>query len=318
MNWFIMAIPHVKGQKDVHVSPGDLSLMNLHIASRKAGNDEAYKDICLVISMKDTKGQERKDYYVTQGRPSAVQIVIADWITIPDVSPGIKKQTDNVASVNAQLITYMSFVCELGPRYFIQAPLFAPQQMDGYKPSSQSSVVIEPRFFRHGRGHDLMTTITTEVETLHHPNGDHWLNKIATHGDFMVAVKAALRYFNGWHLCAEPIYNTLGTWLTIAATSVRIDDGEWTHAEFTPVLLAPKTGDVLILDDGISDAADVHDLNQAGVAALNSATANSSAQKEQPVQQPAAQGQPPQPAAEEQLTFQADEIPEEPPATDLG
>lgn len=318
MNWFIMAIHHVKGQKDVHVSPGDLSLMNLHIASRKAGNDEAYKDICLVISMKDTKGQERKDYYVTQGRPTAVQIVIADWITIPDVSPGIKKQTDNAASINSQLITYMSFVCELGPRYFIQAPLFAPQQMDGYKPSSQSSVVIEPRFFRHGRGHDLMTTITTEVETLHHPNGDHWLDKIATHGDFMVAVKAALRYFNGWHLCAEPIYNTLGTWLTIAATSVRIDEGEWTHAEFTPVLLAPKTGDVLILDDGISDAADVHDLNEAGIAALNSATVNSSAQKEQPSQQPAPQGQPPQPAAEEQLTFQADEIPEEPPATDLG
>jgi len=318
MNWFVMAIHHVQGQKDVHVSPGDLALMNLHIASRKAIDDKGYEDIRLVISMKDTKGQERKDYYVTHGRPGAVQIVIADWITIPDVSPGIKKQTDNAAAISAQLATYMAFVCELGPRYFIQAPLFTPQQMDNYKISSSSSVFVEPAFFRHGRGHDLMTTITTETQTLHHPNGSHWLDKIPSHGEFMVAVKAALRYLNGWHLCAEPIYNTLGTWLTIAATSVRIDDGDWTHVEFTPVLLAPKTGDQLVLDDGIEDAMETPDLNEAGSAAMARINANSSAH--QPAQPAAAQQgqQPPQPkdSTEEPPMFQDDAIPDEPAPTD--
>jgi hypothetical protein len=332
MNWFVMAIHHVKGPKDIHVCPGDLALMNLHIASRKAGSDKDYDDIRLVVSMKETKGQERKDYYVTQGRPSAVQIVIADWITIPDVSPGIKKQADNAATISAQLATYMAFVCELGPRYFIQAPLFTPQQMDGYKISSTSSVTVEPVFFRHGRGHDLMTTITTETQTLHHPNGSHWLDKIPSHGDFMVAVKAALRYFNGWHLCAEPIYNTLGTWLTIAATSVRIDDGDWTHVEFTPVLLAPKTGDMIVLDDGIGDAAESLDLNQAGAAALASVSGNSSVHKpaQAGIQQlppqlaqlgVAQQGQQSLPAttvSEEPMTFQADEIPDEEPQKDIS
>lgn len=246
MNWFLMAISNAKSkQVDVHVRPGDLTLMNIHIAARKAAGDFMYADIRLVISMDNTKGQIRKDYYSVGMRPDVVQIAILDWLTIPDVVPGIKKQKDNDEAINARYSEFAAHIKTFGLRYIIQAPVFHPKAFLAYEVSGNT---ITPNLFRHGRGHDLQMTHSTVSKTLHSPSGADWLQP-TTWIDFCAAAREAFRYFAGWHLCGEMTYNHLGTWFAPSVSNVEVVDGEWKFSEFVPTLAAPVVGGAVVDDD---------------------------------------------------------------------
>lgn len=249
MNWFLMAISNARSnQVDVHVRAGDLTLMNIHIAARKAAGDSLYTDIRLVISMDHTKGQVRKDYYSVTSRSSAVQIAIIDWLTIPDVVPGVKKQKDNDEAINARYAEFCSHVRTLGPRYIIQAPVFHPS---AFAPYELNGGTITPMLFRHGRGHDLQMTHSTVAKSLFAPNGGEWLQP-TDWSEFCAAAREAFRYFAGWHLCGELTYNHLGTWFAPSLSNVEVVDGEWKFSEYTPLLSAPVVGGA-VLDDDIPD-----------------------------------------------------------------
>lgn len=246
MNWFLMAISNAKArQVDVHVRPGDLTLMNIHIAARKAAGDPLYTDIRLVIGMDNTKGQIRKDYYAVGIRPNVVQIAIIDWLTIPDVVPGIKKQKDNDEAINARYSEFAAHVKTFGASYIIQAPVFHPSAFSAYEVNGKN---VTPNLFRHGRGHDLQMTHSTVVNVLHSPSGSEWLQP-TTWVDFCAAAREAFRYFAGWHLCGEMTYNHLGTWFSPSVSNVEVVDGEWKFSEFTPMLSAPVVAGSIVDDD---------------------------------------------------------------------
>jgi len=241
-----MAIHNVNGPCDVHVRAGDLTLLNLQIAQRRLAQDSAYSDIRLVISLEATKGQVRNDYYLTSGRSHVTQIVIADWLTVPDVSPGLKKQQDNEKAISDKLELCKSFFASIGGSYFVQLPFFSPNQFAVRKGETAPSV------FRHGRGHDLMVTVSSHLPMLRDNLGKEWLFP-TTFDSFCKDARIAIRYFCGWHLCAEPVYNSLGMWFSPKHADVAVVDGEWTFVEPTPHVFAPQIGQDICEDDVADD-----------------------------------------------------------------
>lgn len=269
MNWFLMAITNSAAKKaDVHVRAGDLTLMNIHIAARKAAGDVLYRDIRLVIGMDHTKGQVRKDYYAVDSRSDAVQIAIIDWLTIPDVVPGIKKQKDNDEAISARYVEFRLHLKTLGSSYTIQAPVFHPGAFEAYDLKGQT---IAPQLFRHGRGHDLQMTHSTVVKSLKAPNGGDWLIP-TTWIDFCKAAREAFRYFAGWHLCGEMTYNHLGTWFSPSIANVEVVDGEWKFSEYTPVLAAPVISGSIVEDDIPDDTAPSLPLKLTSLGKVNATT----------------------------------------------
>jgi len=230
---------------DVHVKPGDLALMNLLISTKIAAGDVVYKTLNLVISNADTKGQIRKDYYATHSRPGAVQIEIMDWLFIPDVSSDLKKQKDNDESVNSQFKSFCNHLSSLGPRYLIQAPFFTPSQSG---PLKLNNVTYTHNIFRHGRGHDLQATFSSELKVLLAPSKSQWL--VPTDwAAFIKDAKLAFRYFSAWHHCAEPVYNHLGTWYAPDTAKVEVVDGEWKFKDDIPSVVVPKISSSPVADD---------------------------------------------------------------------
>jgi len=246
-----MAIHNTRVPCDIHVRPGDLALMNLQISSRIAAGDAYYKEMRLIISNENTKGQVRKDHYATEQRSDVLQIAILDWITLPDVTPGPKKRKDNEESIDAQKKMMLSHLKTLGKKYFVQAPVFDESFFSAYALGADQ---VRPYIFRHGRGHDLMATFSTVNQVLTGVEGQEWLRP-TNWDDYCAAARLAIRYFNGWIMCAEPVYNQLGTWFKPLVTNVVIDDGVWKFAEYTPHLVAPKVGET-ILDDAIPEEGD--------------------------------------------------------------
>jgi len=232
INWFAMAIANCKrGPIDICVNSGDLNLFKALLSIKRGVHDHNYDDIKLIIPLSATKGQVREPYFSVQPRTNATYIEIASWFSLPDVNPGIKKQKDSEEAVQKALDSFNQYIGSLPKSYIVQIPVFHSRCFD------------TTNIFQHGRGHDLLATVASTGTLVNFDDRSAPRLRLSpsskdeasiaptTWMDYKAKCLAGIRYIVGWHLCALPIYNPLGTWFTPPIDSLEIVDGEWRFTE---------------------------------------------------------------------------------------